>query len=210
LLVIVLNGLKVGSVSGQDLIYKLDQTHQFDEKGDAKIEYHFQFGRARWEQWKAQYGDHPDMLLRVINHDMPSAVIEGFVPEKDDTHWRAVYRFTARGMAQYNGNGRFEILLPKSMTWVTGSDWTFTEMSIMPIGAGYGRIDTTDQVKLPVKARNAHLVTGNDYNQLVYSLKVSRSKPKLLLYLGLLLLVAAAVVGVLSFLPSRAKAASSP
>jgi hypothetical protein len=212
LFVIALIGLKVDSVSAQEASRTLDNTYQLDERGDAEIAYHFQLSRAHWEQWKAQYGDHPDMLLRIVNHDMAAAVIEDFRLEKDDIHRRAISRFKARALAEYDGNQQFKIQVPKSMKLVTGagSDWAFSETSTERTPDGYGIVNVTDRMKLPAKARNAHLVTGNDYDQLVYSLKVSRSKPKVLLYVGLLFLVAAAVLGVLSFFPSRAKAALPP
>ena len=211
LFVIALIGLKVDSVSAQEASRTLDNTYQFDERGDAEIANHFQLSRALWEQWKAQYGDHPDMLLRIVNHDMAAAVIEDFTLEKDDIHRRAVSRFKARALAEYDGNQQFKIQVPKSMKWVagSGSDWVFSETSTeMTPDGGHGIVNVTDRMKLPAKARDAHFVTGSDYDHLIYSLKVSRSKPKLLLYVGLLLLVAAVALGALSSLPSRVKAAS--
>src|SRR5207249_2135673 len=103
--------------------------YQFDEHGDAKIEYNFQLGRAQWEEWKAKFGDHPDMLLRMINYEFAAAIIEDFVPEHDDTHRHYTIRYRARALAQYRGNGQFEIPVPKNMKLVTGSglEWFFND-----------------------------------------------------------------------------------
>ncbi|HEX4706306.1 MAG TPA: hypothetical protein VH229_01105 [Candidatus Udaeobacter sp.] len=132
--------------------------------------------------------------------------------EKDDIHRRAASRFKARALAEYHRNGQFEIPVAKSMKLVTGagSDWAFSETSTEMTPGGDAIVNITDRMKLPAKARNAHLVAGDEYDHLVYSLEVSRSKPKVLLYLALLLLVAAAMLGVLSFRISGAKAALPP
>ena len=200
LFVIASGGLEVDLVSAQEVSRTLDRTYQFDERGDAKIEYSFQLGKAQWERWKAHYGDHPDMLLREINHDMAPAVIEDFALEKDDTHRRGVSRFKARAWAEYHGNGQFEIRVPKSMKLVTGSgsEWVFTETSTESTPDGYGILNITDRAKLPAKASEAHLVNGNDFDRLVYSLEVAPSKPKTLLYSGVALIVAAIAAAIAS------------
>src|SRR5450755_129993 len=116
-----------GLVRGQEPSRTVEQVYQFDDRGDAKIEFHFQLGKAQWDVWKMRFGDHPDEMLRTINHDMAAAVIEDFGLDKDDTHRRATARFKARALAQYRGNGQFEIQMPKTMKLVTGSgvDWAF-------------------------------------------------------------------------------------
>jgi hypothetical protein len=202
------------AVRGQETTRTEEQIAEFDQRGDATIKVNSQLGASQWAQWKDKYGDHQDILFRDLQqYQLPTAVIEDFRVDKDDIHRRVGWGFKARALANYSGNAHFEIRMPKSMTSVTGSrsDWSFSEISTetTPDG-GYGIVNTTHHIKLPAEALDVHLVTGNDYNQLVYSLKVSRWRPKLLLYLGLLLLVAAAVLGVLSFRPSRAKAASPP
>ena len=200
LFVIAFGGLEVGSVSAQEASRTLDETYQVDERGDAKIEFNFQLGRAQWNVWKAQYGDHPDMLLRMINHDMAAAVIEDFGLEKDDIRRHGVSRFKARALAEYRGNGQFAIRIPKNMKLVTGSgsEWFFTESSTERTPQGYGILNTTYRAKLPAKARDAHLVNGNDFNRLMYSLEVAPSKPKTLLYSGVALIVAAIAAAIAS------------
>ena len=196
------------AVQGQEANRTVEETYQFDERGDAKIEINFQLGAKKWAQWKYQYGDHPDIVLRNLKYQLAAAVLDdaGFQMEKDEVHRRAFARVTARALASYHSGGQFEIDVPKNMNHIAGSglEWVFTNSALEEDGI----VNMTDRFKLPAHAHNARLTTGNDYDHLVYSLKVSPPKPKLLLYLGLLLLVAAAVLGVLSFRPSRAKAAS--
>jgi hypothetical protein len=189
-----------GLVRAQEASRTVEQVYQFDERGDAKIEFNFQLSKAQWDFWKMRFGDHPDEMLRSINHDMAAAVIEDFALDKDDTHRRATARFKARALAQYRGNGEFEIQVPKTMQLVTGSglDWAFTSSMSEKTPQGAGLINMTYRGKLPAKAQNAHMVNGNDFNRLVYNLEVSPSKPKTLLYSGLGLIAAAIVLLMLS------------
>lgn len=176
-----------------------ERVYQFDEHGDAQAHFTFEFDRVSWDLWKSNFGDHPDVFLRVIKHDMAAAVIEDFALEKDDMHRRAVAKFKARALAQYRGNGQFEIPFPKNYKLVTGSgaEWVYMESGSEPNPNGGSRIvNITYRIKLPTKAQNAHAVNGNDFNRLVYSLEISSSKPKTLLYGGVVLLVAAIVSAV--------------
>jgi hypothetical protein len=183
---------------GQDVPSRsLEQIYQFDERGDAKIEWRFQLDAASWARWKANYGDHPDLLLRTVKYQLAAAVIDDYSLDKDDMHRSAVSRFSARALAKYRGGGQFEIPVNKGMKLVSGSglEWAFTRSTIEE---GQGILNITYRGKLPAKAQNAHIVNGNDFNRLVYSLEVAPSKPKYLLYFGLLCLIAALVLSALS------------
>jgi hypothetical protein len=184
----------------------VEEIFQFDERGDAKVEYHFQLDRGSWEYWKAEYGDHPDLMLRSTKHDMAAAVIEDFALDKDDTHRSAITRFKARALAQYRGNGQFEIAVPKNMKLVTGSglEWVFTNSASERMPGGGARIvNMTYRGKLPAKASDARLVSGNDFDRLIYSLQVSPTKPKALLYSGVFFVVAAIALAMFSLRAGR-------
>ena len=184
----------------QEASRTVEQVYQFDERGDAKIEFNFQLGKLQWDTWKIRFGDHPDEMLRAINHDMAAAVIDDFALDKDDTHRRATARFKARALAQYHGNGQFEIQVPKTMKLVTGSgiDWAFTSSMSEKTPQGSGLVNMTYRAKLPAKAHDARIINGNDFNRLAYALEVSPSKPKTLLYAGVALVVAAIVLLIAS------------
>jgi hypothetical protein len=190
----------------------IEQIYQFDERGDAKVEFHFQLDRGSWDYWKSEYGDHPDLLLRMTKHDMAAAVIEDFALEKDDVHRSAVSRFKARALAQYRGNGQFEIVVPKNMKLVTGSgtEWAFTNSAVERTAAGNRIVNTTYRAKLPAKAQNAHMVNGSDFDRLAYSLEVTPAKPKTLLFAGIILLLTAIVLGVVGFRASAGSRVSPP
>ncbi len=179
----------LGSLSGQEASRTVERTYQFDQRGDAKIEFSFQLGAAQWAKWKEQYGDHPDILLRNIKYQLAAAVIDDFGLDKDDIHRRAVAKIKARALARYQGNGQFAIDVPKNMKLIAGSgqEWVFTNSALEDGGI----VNITDRAKLPANASNAHLTSGTDFDELVYTLDLSPAKPKTLLYLGILLLLAA-------------------
>jgi hypothetical protein len=176
-----------------------ERIYQFNDHGDAEVQFTFDYDRASWDLWKSNFGDHPDVFLRDIKHNMAAEVIEDFSLEKDDMHRRAVAKFKDRALAQYRGNGQFEIPFPKSMKLVTGSglEWAFMQSGSETTPKGENRIvNITYRAKLPAKAHDAHVVNGNDFSRLVYSLEVSPSKPKTLLYGGVVLVLAAIAVAV--------------
>lgn len=185
------------SLQAQDAVRTLERTYEFDEAGNAKVEFNFQLGAAQWAKWKDQYGDHPDLMLRNVKYELAAAVIDDFSLDKNDVHRKATAKIKARAMAKYRGNGQFEIQVPKNMKLVSGSgrEWAFTSSALEEGGL----VNITDRAKLPSKAQNAHLTTGNDYDLLVYSLDVAPSKPKTFLYVGILSLLGAAAVGAMAF-----------
>jgi hypothetical protein len=204
------------SVRAQDVVRTVDNIYQIDERGDAKIDFDFQLGAAQWAVWKEDYGDHPDLLLRNLKHELAAAAIDDFSLEKDEIHRHAVAHVKARALARYRGDGEFQIQVPKEMKLISssGTDWVFTNsMKENTVTGGVptvGIVTVTYRAKLPAKARNEHLVTGNDYNQLAYTLDVSPSKPKYLFYLGFLFLAAALVLGVFCFRRAKTRIMVSP
>lgn len=176
----------------------LERIYQIDERGDAQIEFKFQLGAMQWQLWKDQYGDHPDLMLRYLKHELAAAVIDDFSLEKDEIHRRATAKIKARSLASYRGNGQFQLQIPKENKLVanSGTEWVFTSTEF----ENGGIVNVTGRAKLPAGAQNAHLATGNDYNQLVYSIDVAPEKPKAFLYLGLLLVLIAFALGAVSFL----------
>ncbi len=197
-----------GVVCGQEASRTLERIYKIDERGNAEIEFHFQLNASQWAEWKDEYGDHPDMMLRNVKYQLAAAVIDDFSLEKDDVHRSAVAKIKARCLAIYHGNGQFTLQVPKNMKLVTGSgtEWVFTSSSL----ENGGLVNITDRAKLPANAQNVHLISGNDYDQLAYSLEVTSSRSKALLAIGIMFLVAAAVLGALSFAVKEARATPPP
>lgn len=200
--------LSAGIAQAQEASRTLERIYQIDERGNAQIEYRFQLNAAQWAEWKDQYGDHPDMMLRNVKYQLAAAVIDDFSLEKDDVHRSAVSKIKARCLAQYHGNGQFTLQIPKNMKLVTGSgsEWVFTSSAL----ENGGLVNITDRAKLPANAQNVHVTTGNDYDQLAYSLEVTPARPKALLALGLLFFVGAALLGALSMRVTGTRATPPP
>ena len=197
-----------GVVCAQEASRTLERIYKIDERGNAEIEFHFKLNASQWAEWKDEYGDHPDMMLRNVKYQLAAAVIDDFSLEKDDVHRSAVAKIKARCLAIYHGNGRFTLQVPKDMKLVTGSgsEWVFTSSSL----ENGGLVNITDRAKLPANAQNVHLTSGNDYDQLTYSLEVAPERPKALLALGVMFLIAAAVFGGISFAIKSPRATPPP
>jgi len=185
------------NLHGQDASRTVDQTFEFDEKGDAKIQITFEYGAAQWAQWKEQFGNHPDMMLRNLRYQFASAVIEEFSLDRDDIQRRATGKMKARALAQYRSGGRFNIAVPKNMKLVTGSgkEWVFTNSSIM----NGELVSQTLRAKLPAKATDAHFVIGGDYDQLTYKLDMAPARSLVWIEIGAVLIILAIALAVLSF-----------
>jgi hypothetical protein len=192
------------SVRGQDETptRNIDETYVFDERGDATLDVSFQYSAAQWAQWKEQYGDHPDLLLRNLRYQFASSVIDDFSLDKDDVHRHAVAHLKGRAVARYQGGGDFLIDVPKNMKLVSGSgrDWIFTSSNLIN-----GEIlNQTIHAKLPPGAENAHVAPGGDFDELAYHVDLATPRPKGWLEAGIVFLVLA---GALGFGSTRVKKA---
>lgn len=177
----------------------IDETYEFDERGDAKLDVSFQYSAAQWATWKDQYGDHPDLLLRNLRYQFASAALDDFALDKDDVHRHAVARLKGRAVARYRSGGEFVIDVPKNMKLVSGSgrDWIFTNSSLV----NGELINQTIHAKLPAAAENAHFSPGGDFDQLTYQVNQEQRRPKGWLELGIVFLL---LGGTTAFVSKRA------
>ena len=194
----------IANVRAQDAS-NIEWVYQVDKEGNAEIDIKMQFNAKQWSIWKEEFGDHPDLMLRDVKYQMAAAVIDDFSLQKDDMHRTADAKIKCRCFATYRGNGQFQIQGDKDKKLAAGSgtEWVFTGSTL----GNTGIINQTNRIKLPTGAQNAHLVNGNDYNWLTYTLEPSPDKPKLLLYGGVVFLVAGAALGAFSVLiPGKSRA----
>jgi hypothetical protein len=179
----------------------IETTYTIDERGDAVVEEKTQMGAADWMQWREQYGDHPDLVLRNLRYQMAGAVLEDYSLEKDDVQRRYVAKVKARALARYRSKGDFSIDVPKDFNLVTGSgtDWFFTASA--PTNGVL--VSATIKAKLPSKATNASFSPAGDINLLTYSIDVTPLKPKGWLIGGIALLSLGVVLGICSTFPGK-------
>jgi hypothetical protein len=171
----------------------LNEDFTIDERGDAAISVTFQYNASKWAQWKAEYGNHPDLVLRDMRYTMAAAVLEDFSLEHDDVQRKAQGKVKARALARYRNAGEFVLEIPKAMTLVTGAntDWIFSSTT----GRGGEIVTTTEHLKLPASAKNVHLSPAGEFNNLSYTLDVSPVTTKAWMEAGIAML--AAGVGLL-------------
>lgn len=162
--------LTIGTATGfaqQETLNQI-QTAWVDERGDAKMQVEFVLSAKAWLNWKNQYGDHPDLLRRDLVHQFSMFVMEDFKLEKDDLNRKATASMNVRGEARYRGDGRFEIVLPKTWLKVTdtdsGHEWHFSYSEII----GQGMVmNQTIKLILPKSATEAKLSPGLQGQQLL-------------------------------------------
>lgn len=154
------------------------QTAWVDAKGDAKMQVEFVLSAKAWINWKNQYGDHPDLLRRDLVHQFSMFVLEDFKLERDDLNRKATASMRVRGEARYRGDGKFEIVLPKTWNKITdtdgGREWHFSYSEII----GQGTVmNQSIKLILPEGITEPKLSPGLQGQQLLsYRLPTSPSK----------------------------------
>lgn len=145
--------------------------YNIDERGDAAVEVSFQHSASQWAQWKENYGNHPDIVLRDLRYSMATAVLDNFSMERDDAQRKALNKVRAKAFARYRNAGEFVVDVPKEMKLVTGSntDWIFNTAN----GVNGEIVSQTFHFKLPAGAKNVHFGSGGDFNNLTYTLDVT-------------------------------------
>lgn len=135
---------------------KNDLVTRLDAHGDASMEITFTLSASQWLKWKANVGDHPDLMKRDLIRRFSTAVVENVKLDVQAMDRKATASLMARGEARYKGNGRFELVLPASWSKVTdtGSEWHFSHSEL----AGRGvMLKQVNKIVLPAGATNAKL-----------------------------------------------------
>jgi hypothetical protein len=129
---------------------------KLDPHGDAAIEITFALSASQWLKWKANVGDHPDLMKRDLVRRFSTAVVENVKLDMQAMDRKATASLTAKGEARYKGSGKFELVLPATWSKVTdtGSEWHFTHSEL----AGRGvMLKQVNKIVLPPGAANAKL-----------------------------------------------------
>ena len=147
-----------------------------------------------WLSWKANFGDHPDLVLRNLRREQAAREFYDYSLDKDEINRIAVAKMKGRAFAKLMGDGRYTLGPIKPLHFVTGSgrEWIFN--SSMSGGLQGNGIEQTMHVFLPPEATEAQILNpGSDYAELVYAM------PHPSPFLSPLFLVAA-IIGGLSFI----------
>jgi len=186
-----------------DLVTKLDA------HGDASIEITFALSASQWLKWKANVGDHPDLMKRDLIRRFSTAVVDNVKLDIQAMDRKATASLTAKGEARYKGGGRFEVVLPAAWSKVTdtGAEWHFAHSEL----AGRGlMLKQVNKIVLPPGAANAKL-SGPSGGEQILSYEIPKKGGFNPMYLfsgvGLVLFV---LVTVLRFTTGGASPGAQP
>jgi hypothetical protein len=178
---------------GADTI-NTDVAAHVDPYGDGTITVTFRLSASQWENWREQYGDHPDLLKRDFQQQFAKYALDDFKLERNDMDRTAVATIGARALTTIRGDGFRAIEMEKGARFVSnsGSEWIFESVSQ---ASPYSPIITeTSRIILPAQATNVRLENeGGGLQQLVFQMPENTQSDGLLFWLG----IAGIVVGVL-------------
>lgn len=81
-----------------------------DKLGDANLELRMKMTAAQWQAFKASpVAKNPGIFKRDMERQMSSIILEDLKTELDEDTRTSTTKIKARGMAQYKGNGKWEV-----------------------------------------------------------------------------------------------------
>jgi hypothetical protein len=173
-----------------------DVVTRLDEQGDAQMEITFTLSASQWLKWKANVGDHPDLMKRDMIRSHSTSVVEVNKLDLQAMDGKAVATLTSRGEARYKGAGRYELTLPAAWQKAadTGNEWVFSHSEV----AGQGlMMKQIHKIVLPKSATNVKLKGPADGQQiLTYEVPAKGGFNPLIIFsvIGFVLLVFVTVV----------------
>ena len=171
----------------QEIDYKIDKY------GDARMELRQKMTAAQWRNFKASpIAQNPSIFKRDLERSMATMLIEDFKNEMNEDSRSSVTQLTARSMATYKGNGKWELKLDTKDPNITKiSDHIY--MMTNNLMAGGNLIQQLQKIFFPEKASNIKQDTDT-YGKAVftYTLHAEKSSFNFLLLFGIALLVVGA------------------
>ncbi len=182
----------------EKIILQLDM--KVNENGDARIIWTQKATASQWKMLLQMYGNNPSLLKREIIASLPGYELTNFSFQRKDIDRTMIFSFDARGVVKYKGDGIWHFKYEKIFTVkkISPTEWFFTNTE----NEGGTLFETDISLKLPQKAKNAHLTT-NEYDEKVleYYLKPSIfTKFSIWVYIGLGLIFIAAVLALYALL----------
>jgi hypothetical protein len=178
-----------------------DVIAKVDPYGDGTITLTFRLSAAQWENWREQYGDHPDLLWRDLKQRFAKYALDKFDLKRDDIDRTATANLGARAITTVRGDGSRAIEMAKDAKFVSGSgsEWIFESVAQ---ASPYSAIATeTTRIMLPPEAMNAHVETiGSEPQQLVYQLPESNSNNAYFLCAGVLAIAGGVIFGIVGLI----------
>jgi hypothetical protein len=173
-----------------------DVAAHVDPYGDGTITVTFRLSASQWENWREQYGDHPDLLKRDFKQRFAKYALDEIKLERNDMDRTAVATIGARALTTMRGNGVRAIEVAKEARFVSnsGQDWIFESVNQ---SSPYSPIVTeTTRIIVPPQAANVHVENeGSGPLHLVYEIPEDTHSEGLMFWLGISGIAAGAVLG---------------
>jgi hypothetical protein len=150
---------------------QVEMSVTLDHFGDGSMEVKTRYSAQGWLSWKANFGDHPDLVLRNLRREQAAREFFDYSLDKDEVNRIAVARMKGRAFAKLMGDGRYTLGPIKPLHFVTGTgrEWIFN--SSMSGGLQGNGVEQTLHVFLPPEATDAQILNpGSDYAELVYAM----------------------------------------
>jgi len=171
----------------QEIDYKIDKY------GDARMELRQKMTAMQWQNFKASsIARNPSIFKRDLERSMATMVLDDFKNEMNEDTRSSVTQLTARNMATYKGNGKWELKLDAKDPNITKiSDHIY--MLTNNLMAGGNLIQQLQKIFFPEKASNIKQDTDTYGNAIfTYTLHAEKSSFNFLLFFGIVLLLAGA------------------
>jgi len=169
----------------QEIEYKIDKY------GDARMELRQKMTALQWKNFKASpIAQNPSIFKRDLERSMATILIEDFKNEMNEDSRSSVTKLTARSMATYKGNGKWELKLDTKDPNITKiSDHIYLLTNNLMSGGNI--IQQLQKIFFPENASNIKLDTDT-YGKAVftYTLHAEKSSVNFLLLFGIVLLLA--------------------
>jgi hypothetical protein len=169
--------------------------------GDGTITVTFRLSASQWENWREQYGDHPDLLKRDFKQRFAKYALDDFKLERNDMDRTAVATIGTRALTTMRGNGIRAIEVAKEARFVSnsGSDWIFE--SVVQSSPYSPIVTETTRIILPAEATNVHVENeGGGPRHLVYQMLENGQGDGLMFWLGIAGIAVGVLLGVVGLL----------
>ena len=167
-----------------------------NEYGDAKVIWVQKATALQWKKLLQTYGNNPSLLKRDIFSSLSEYELSNFSFKRNDIERTMVFSFDAKGVVKYKGNGIWHYRYEKNFTpkKISPTEWFFTNTE----QEGGVVIEYDESLKLPKRAKNAHLSTNEfDEKVLEYYLKPSIfNRISIIAYAGIALIVFALLLAI--------------
>ena len=168
---------------------------KIDRMGDAQMEFRMKMTAAQWLNYKnSMAAQNANIFMRDLERNMSGVILENFKNELNENTRSSVNTITARNMATYKGDGKWELRLDMKDPNITQiSDHIYLLAGNLLTDSGLAQ--QLQKIFFPDRATNVKLDTDTYGNAMfTYTLNVEKSSISILLILGILLCVAGVVM----------------